>query len=79
MNAIRMTNLIVDPLAMWGRLAWKTGEMAAASAQVIAHRTTRLALAGAVPGLRDQRELALMMREKGAAVQDCVQAYGLRC
>lgn len=42
----------------------KTGEMMLASAQVIGHRTARMAAAGATPGARDRRELALMGSEK---------------
>ena len=63
---------------MWSRLAWKTGEMAIASAQVIGHRTSRLALAGSVPSARDQREFALMGQEKGEAAMESAQAVGVR-
>jgi hypothetical protein len=69
--------LYMNPFLMWSRLVWKTGEIAIASVQVIAHRTNRLALAGAVPSARDQREFALMGREKGAAVLESVQAAGV--
>jgi hypothetical protein len=62
---------------MWSQLAWKTGEMAIASAQVIGHRTSRLALAGPVPSARDQREFALMGQEKGEAALESVQAVGV--
>jgi hypothetical protein len=48
---------------MWSQLAWKTCEMATASAQVIRHRTSHLALADPVPSARDRREFALMERE----------------
>ena len=70
-------NIFVNPLLMWSRLAWQTGEMAAASSQVIGHRTRRLALAGPVPNARDQREFALMSQEKSAAALESVQAAGL--
>jgi hypothetical protein len=62
---------------MWSQLAWKAGEMAIASSQVIGHRTRRLALAGPTPNARDQREFALMGQEKGAAAVEAVQAAGL--
>ncbi len=62
---------------MWSRLAWKTGEMAIASAQVIGHRTSRLALAGSVPSACDQREFALMGQEKGDAALESAQAVGV--
>lgn len=78
MNTSQTMNLLVNPLATWTRLAWKTGEMAIASAQVIAHRTSRLAMAGAVPSLRDQRELTVMGQEKGAAAVESAQAVWAR-
>src|SRR5437763_11706443 len=51
-----------NPFVLWTSLAWKTGEMMLASAQVIHHRVGRMA-AGA-PSARDRRELALMGQEK---------------
>ena len=53
-----------NPFLVWSRLAWKTGEMMLASAQVIQHRTSRMAAAGAAPSARDRREFALMGQEK---------------
>jgi hypothetical protein len=52
------------PFLLWTRLAWKTGEVMLASAQVIHHRTGRMAAAGATPSARDRREFALMGQEK---------------
>ena len=52
------------PLMLWTSLAMKTLEMTLASAQVIGHRTGRMALAGAAPSARDRREFALMGQEK---------------
>ncbi len=78
MNASEAMNLFTNPFMMWSRLAWKSGEMAIASAQVIGHRTNRLALAGPAPSTRDQREFTLMGREKGAAVLESAQAVGIR-
>ena len=51
-----------NPFVLWTSVAWKTGEMMLASAQVIHHRVGRMA-AGA-PSARDRRELALMGQEK---------------
>jgi hypothetical protein len=67
----------MNTFLMWSRLAWKTGEMALASAQVIGHRTGRLANAGYIPSARDQREFALMGQEKGAAALESAQAMGM--
>jgi hypothetical protein len=53
-----------NPFLVWSRLAWETGEMLLASAQVIHHRTGRMAAAGATPCARDRREFALMGQEK---------------
>jgi hypothetical protein len=77
MKSGRALNLFVNPFLMWSRLAWQTGEMAVASSQVIGHRTRRLALAGPVPNVRDQREFARRSQEKSAAALESVQAAGL--
>ena len=50
--------------ALGPRLAMKTGEMMMASAQVIGHRTRRMAAAGSKPNASDRREFALMGQEK---------------
>ena len=52
------------PFMLWHSLAVNTAEMMLASAQVIGHRTRRMASAGAIPNARDRREFALMGREK---------------
>jgi hypothetical protein len=77
MNSSAAANLFMNPFLMWSRLAWKTGEMAIAAAQVIGHRTSRLARAGPVPSARDQREFTLMGQEKGAAALESAQAVGV--
>ena len=59
-------------------MAWKTGEMAMASTQVIGQRTRRLALAGTQPSAHDQREFVLMGQEKVQATADAAQAVGMR-
>lgn len=48
------------------------------AAQVIGHRTSRLANAGSVPSPRDQREFSLMIQEKGHAAAESAQAVGVR-
>lgn len=58
------TPSFTHPFLAWSRLAWKTGEMMLASAQVIHHRTGRMAAAGTTPNARDRREFALMGQEK---------------
>ena len=63
MKRIR-TPSFTNPFLVWTRLAWKTGEMMLASAQVIQHRAGRMAVAGAKPSARDRREFALMGQEK---------------
>ncbi len=62
------------PLMLWSDLATKTLEMTLASAQVIGHRTGRMALAGAAPSARDRREFALMGQEKIEAGAQSAQA-----
>jgi hypothetical protein len=48
-------------------LARRTGELSIAAPQVIAHRLTRMALAGPRPGRRDRNEFYAMFAEKQAA------------
>jgi hypothetical protein len=62
------------PFTLWSDLATKTMEMTLASAQVILHRTGRIALAGPVPNARDRREIALMGQEKIEAGVQSAQA-----
>ena len=56
----------------------KTGEMMLASAQVINHRTGRMATAGLTPDARDRKEFALMGQEKLAAASESAQAMAER-
>lgn len=67
-----------NPLLAWTRLALKTGEMMAASAQVIQHRTSRIAAAGTLPCARDQREFTRMGQEKFEAAAESAQALAAR-
>ncbi|MEP7085672.1 MAG: polyhydroxyalkanoate granule-associated phasin [Betaproteobacteria bacterium] len=67
-----------NPLALWTDLAMKTAEMMVASAQVIGHRTTRMAKAGPSPSARDRKEFALMGQEKLEAARESAQAMSLR-
>ena len=62
------------PLLLWGDLAAKSFETMCASAQVIAHRTSRMAMAGHSPSARDRREFALMGQEKLEAGAKSAQA-----
>jgi hypothetical protein len=64
----------LSPFMLWSDLATKTLEMMLASAQVVGHRTSRMALAGPVPNARDRREFALMGQEKIEAVAQSAQA-----
>ena len=64
----------LSPFMLWSDLATKTLEMMLASAQVIGHRTGRMALAGPVPNARDRREFALMGQEKIEAGAQSAQA-----
>jgi hypothetical protein len=66
--------VFANPMLVWTGLAWKTAEMLMASAQVIGHRTGRLAVAGVQPSARDRREFALMGQEKVEAASESAQA-----
>jgi hypothetical protein len=70
--------LMLNPFVLWIELAFKTGEMLIASAQVIGHRTGRMASAGVIPNLRDQREFTLMGQEKVEAAAESAQAIAVR-
>jgi hypothetical protein len=70
-------NLSGHPFLTWSELAFKTGEMMLASAQVIGYRVNRMALAGPIPNARDQREFSLMSGEKIAAAAESAQAMAL--
>ena len=63
-----------NPLAAWTQLAWKLGEMSVASAQVIAHRSARMAAAGPVPDARDRKEFTRMGTEKVEAATASARA-----
>ena len=67
-----------NPLSIWTDLALKTGEMMVASAQVIGHRTSRMAKAGPAPNARDRKEFALMGQEKLEAARESSQAMAMR-
>jgi hypothetical protein len=59
--------------------AWQLAELGVAAPQVMAHRLSRLALAGPVPSARDQREFAGMWMEKPLALMQAWQAMALAC
>lgn len=63
-----------NPLLLWSELAVKSAEMWMASAQVIHHRTGRMATAGPNPSARDRREFHLMGQEKLEAAGESLQA-----
>jgi len=52
-------------------------EIGVAAPQVIAHRLQRMALAGPLPGARDQREFTRMGQEKAEALAESLMAMGL--
>ena len=67
-------NVLGNPFLAWADLAWKIGEMSMASAQVIAHRTRRMAAAGPLPNAHDRQEFILMGREKIEAAAESARA-----
>jgi hypothetical protein len=78
MTYIKRSNAVMNPFFAWSELAAKTGEMMMASAQVIQHRTGRMATAGPIPDLKDQREFRLMGQEKIEAIAESTQAMALQ-
>lgn len=76
---MRKTNPFAgNPFFLWTELALKTGEMMAASAQVITHRTGRMLNAGPIPNSRDRREFQRMGQEKLEAATESAQAMTAR-
>jgi len=51
-------------------VATKAAELALAVPQVVAHRVTRMAIAGPSPSKRDRKEFVLMVAEKNAAFHE---------
>jgi len=78
MNTNRTMTLLLNPVLMWSRLAWKSGETAFTAASVVGHRAVRLAQSGPLLSARDQQEFALMGREKAEAAMESAQGAGLR-
>ena len=74
MNRTALYTQSLNPLTMWSNFAWKTGEMMLASMHVIGHRSNRMLAAGSSPNTADQREFALMGKEKVAAAVESAQA-----
>lgn len=75
MKRNRTRNLFGNPFLIWAEVALKTGEMMMASAQVVGHRTRRLAAARSKPSSRDRREFTLMGQEKVEAAAE--SAHGI--
>jgi len=59
-------------------LALQLAEMSVAVPQVVAHRVTRMALAGHAPSARDTKEFALMVDEKKLAFTKGLTAMAVR-
>lgn len=68
------SSVVLNPFALWTDLALKTGEMLAASAQVITHRTSRMVNAGTSPSARDRKEFTRMGLEKVEAAGESAWA-----
>lgn len=59
-------------------LATQTQQLALAVPQVMSHRLSRLALAGAAPSAADRKEFQRMSAEKVAAVSESLNAMALQ-
>jgi len=57
-------------------MSLKAAELAAAVPQVVAHRLTRLAMAGPTLSVRDRKEFQRMVAEKNAAFGEAWSAMG---
>jgi hypothetical protein len=74
MNNKKTISLSTNPLSVWTDVAVKTYEVMVASAEVIGHRTGRMAVSGPMPNTSDQREFALMGQEKIEAAAESARA-----
>ena len=77
-NRLPQASTTENPYTVWSDLAAQTGEMMTASAQVITHRSVRMAMAGPVPNQRDQEEFSLMGQEKMDALSESAHAVTIR-
>ena len=68
-----------DPLLQWSELANQATEMMLASAQVISHRTGRMATAGPAPSADDLDEFSLMTQEKFDAAAESSLSVAAHC
>ncbi len=68
-----------DPLLQWTTLANQASEMMLASAQVISHRTGRMAAAGPAPSADDLDEFSLMTQEKFEAAAESSWSVAEHC
>jgi hypothetical protein len=68
-----------DPLLQWSELANQATEMMLASAQVISHRTGRMAAAGPTPSAADLDEFSLMTQEKFEAAAESSLSVAAHC
>jgi hypothetical protein len=59
-------------------LFFKAAELACAAQQVVAHRVTRMAIAGPLPSARDRKEFELMNAEKTDAFNESWNAMATR-
>ncbi len=64
----------LNPFSLWTDLAMQTTGMMLASAEVIGHRTTRMAQASIPPNAKDAAEFTLMGQEKMEAATESMQA-----
>jgi hypothetical protein len=74
--AVRMPRapFYLNPFGLWTDLALQTTSLMLASAEVISHRTTRMAQASIPPNARDMAEFTLMGQEKVEAAIESMQA-----
>lgn len=68
-----------DPVLQWSELANQATEMMLASAQVISHRTGRMAAAGPAPSTDDLDEFSLMTQEKFEAATESSLSVAAHC
>jgi hypothetical protein len=74
MEENKTLTVYINPISVWTDVALKTCEMMMASAEVIGHRTGRMAVAGPIPNASDSREFALMGQEKIEAAAESARA-----
>ncbi|ESQ83331.1 hypothetical protein AEAC466_13865 [Asticcacaulis sp. AC466] len=77
LSATMAKSSLFNPFALWVDLGMQTAGMMLASAEVITHRTSRMAQSSWPPSAKDTAEFTLMGAEKVEAAMESLQSVAL--